>query len=225
MNEMSTRVRAFSPGRLAGIRRGIEKESLRVTSDGALALTPHPPALGSPLTHPHITTDFSESQLELITGAHAKVDDCLAELTRIHQFVYHVLAKGAGGAEALWACSMPCSLPADDRIPLGRYGSSNVGRMKTIYRNGLSYRYGRRMQTISGIHYNFSLPDTSSAQYFSPGCRSTCSAPRPPSARASSRGAATSSSRCARARCICRTRRPCAWGASATRATRRRRSA
>jgi glutamate--cysteine ligase len=162
MRPIEQRLSELSAERLASARRGIEKESLRVHADGALALTPHPAALGSPLTHPRITTDFSESQLELITGVHARVDACLEELTRIHQFVYRAL----GDAEMLWACSMPCSLPADERIPLGRYGSSNVGRMKTIYRNGLAYRYGRRMQTISGIHYNFSLPGVSSAEYF-----------------------------------------------------------
>jgi glutamate--cysteine ligase len=152
----------LAPDVLKEIRRGIEKESLRVRADGALALTPHPAALGSPLTHPHITTDFSESQLELITGAHPEVDRTLDELTRIHQFVYRAL-----GAEILWCSSMPCNLPKDDDIPIGRYGSSNVGRMKTVYRTGLSHRYGRRMQTISGIHYNFSLPGTSSEDYFS----------------------------------------------------------
>ncbi len=165
MNALQQRIAQISGARLAGIRRGIEKESLRVRADGALALTPHPKALGSPLTHPHITTDFSESQLELITGAHTGVDACLTELTRIHQFVYQALAAPQG-EEALWACSMPCTLPADEGIPLGRYGKSNVGRMKTVYRNGLSYRYGRRMQTISGIHYNFSVPGASSADYF-----------------------------------------------------------
>ena len=151
---------------LRQIRRGIEKESLRVRPDGALALTPHPAALGSPLTHPHITTDFSESQLELITGAHPQVDRTLDELTRIHQVVYRALGTDAGD-EVLWCSSMPCNLPKDDDIPIGRYGSSNVGRMKTVYRTGLSHRYGRRMQTISGIHYNFSLPDTSTEDYFS----------------------------------------------------------
>jgi glutamate--cysteine ligase len=66
----------------------------------------------------------------------------------------------------LWCASMPCGLPADDAIPLGRYGTSNVGRSKTVYRSGLSYRYGRRMQMISGIHYNFSVPGTSTEDYF-----------------------------------------------------------
>ena len=153
MNTIQERLRALSPGALQGLRRGIEKESLRVRPDGKLALSAHPHALGSALTHPHITTDFSESQLELITGVHTGIESCLEELTRIHQIVYRAL-----GEDVLWCASMPCGLPADDDIPIGRYGSSNVGRMKTVYRTGLSHRYGRRMQMISGIHYNFSLP-------------------------------------------------------------------
>ncbi|MGH8128037.1 MAG: glutamate--cysteine ligase [Gammaproteobacteria bacterium] len=140
---------------LRRLLRGIEKESLRTRPDGTLADTPHPTALGAALTHPHITTDFSESQLELITGVHDSIDRCLEELTEIHQFVYQHI-----GDEMLWCASMPCRLPADDDIPLGQYGNSNVGRAKTVYRQGLAQRYGRRMQTISGIHYNFSLPET-----------------------------------------------------------------
>ena len=139
---------------LTKINRGIEKESLRTQSDGALAMTPHPAGLGSAMTHPHITTDFSEPQLELITGVHVTPEACVEELTRIHQVVYRHI-----GEEMLWCASMPCKLPPDDRIPLARYGTSNIGRSKTVYRMGLSHRYGRRMQTISGIHYNFSVPD------------------------------------------------------------------
>ncbi|MGC2520114.1 MAG: glutamate--cysteine ligase, partial [Burkholderiales bacterium] len=146
--------RSLDPAVLKGIRRGIEKESLRVRPDGALAMTPHPAALGSALTHPHITTDFSEAQLELITGVHTSVEACLEELGRIHQFVYRHI-----GDEALWCASMPCNLPDEKAIPVGRYGRSNVGRAKTVYRIGLAHRYGRRMQAISGLHYNFSLPE------------------------------------------------------------------
>jgi glutamate--cysteine ligase len=146
---------------LLGIRRGIEKESLRTLPAGGLALTPHPVALGAALTHPHITTDYSESQLELITGVHAGVEACLGELTEIHQAVYRALAD-----ERLWVSSMPCELPADETIPIGRYGSSNIGRAKSIYRMGLGQRYGRRMQTISGIHYNWSLPGVDTDGYF-----------------------------------------------------------
>jgi len=163
-SRLQERLGALSAARLKGMRRGIEKESLRALPDGKLALTPHPLALGSALTHPHITTDFSESQLELITGVHASAESALEELTRVHQFTYRVLASL--GDERLWVSSMPCGLPTDETIPIGRYGSSNVGRAKSVYRMGLSHRYGRRMQTISGIHYNWSLPDVSSEQYF-----------------------------------------------------------
>ncbi len=154
MSDLRKPLRALSPAVLAALRRGIEKESLRVRPDGTLAATPHPPQLGSALTHPHITTDFSEAQLELITGVHASAEGCLGELKRIHEFVYRHI-----GDELLWCASMPCNLPGEDAIPIARYGGSNVGRAKTVYRIGLSHRYGRRMQAISGIHYNFSLPD------------------------------------------------------------------
>lgn len=161
MSTLQQALSTLAPARLQGIRRGIEKESLRATATGALAMTPHPAALGSALTHPNITTDYSESQLELITGVHASVEQCLEELTRIHQFTYRAL-----GEELMWVSSMPCKLPADENIPIGRYGSSNVGRAKSVYRMGLAHRYGRRMQTISGIHYNWSLPGVDDAQYF-----------------------------------------------------------
>ena len=151
--DISSRLRALAPA-LVALRRGVEKESLRVRPDGTLASTPHPPGLGSALTHPHITTDFSESQLELITGVHGSADACLAELRELHQFVYRRI-----GDEMLWGSSMPCLLPDEASIPIARYGGSNVGRAKTVYRTGLSHRYGRRMQMISGIHYNFSVPD------------------------------------------------------------------
>jgi glutamate--cysteine ligase len=154
LSHFDKRLRALSPAVLTALRRGIEKESLRVRPDGALADTPHPPALGSALTHPHITTDFSEAQAELITGVHTDPDACAAELAHIHKFVYRNI-----GDEMLWCTSMPCGLPDEKHIPIGQYGSSNIGRAKTVYRIGLGHRYGRRMQTISGVHYNFSLPD------------------------------------------------------------------
>ena len=156
------RLNALSREVLQTLKRGIEKESLRVRPDGMLATTPHPAALGSALKHPRITTDFSESQPELITGVHTSAEACLKELTEIHQVVYRAI-----GDELLWCSSMPCRLPAEEQIPIGRFGTSNIGRMKTVYRIGLSHRYGRRMQTISGIHYNFSLPDArSNEDYF-----------------------------------------------------------
>ncbi|NMM11176.1 MAG: glutamate--cysteine ligase [Polaromonas sp.] len=161
---LQDRLKSLTPARLKGMRRGIEKESLRAQPSGALALTPHPAALGSALTHPGITTDFSESQVELVTSVHSSEEAALAELTQLHQFTLRTMKDI--GDDMLWASSMPCDLPTDETIPIARFGSSNVGRAKSVYRMGLSHRYGRRMQTISGIHYNWSLPDVTSEQYF-----------------------------------------------------------
>ena len=139
---------------LSNIVRGIEKESLRVEASGHLAKTPHPEALGSALTHPSITTDYSEALLEFITAPSASIDQVLNELEEIHRYTYDNI-----GDELLWVNSMPCQLGEDSSIPVGEYGTSNIGRMKTVYRLGLGQRYGRLMQTIAGIHYNFSIPD------------------------------------------------------------------
>jgi glutamate--cysteine ligase len=140
---------------LAGrLLRGLEKESLRVTPTGQLAQTPHATLLGSALTHPSITTDYSEALIELITEPRGSAALVLQELSDIHAFVYRSI-----GDELLWNSSMPCPIGGDAEIPVARYGSSNVARMKTVYRIGLGHRYGRLMQTIAGIHYNFSLTD------------------------------------------------------------------
>ncbi|MCB1649000.1 MAG: glutamate--cysteine ligase [Pseudomonadales bacterium] len=143
------------------IRRGIEKESLRVTHQGYLAQTPHPSCLGSTLTHPHITTDYSEALLELITPVSTSIEGTLSFLHDLHTYTYSVLPQG----ERLWVSSMPCLVESDEQIPLARYGSSNIGRLKTLYREGLGHRYGRAMQTIAGIHYNFSMPEEFWPQY------------------------------------------------------------
>ncbi len=141
---------------LRGILRGLEKESLRITPAGNLAQTDHPLGLGSALKHPHITTDYSEALLEFITEPFDTIPALLNQLNDIHRFTFQELAKNN---ERLWPASMPSHLPADDEIPVARYGTSNSGTMKTIYRVGLGHRYGRSMQTIAGVHYNFSLPD------------------------------------------------------------------
>ncbi len=142
------------------INRGIEKESLRVDPTGALAMTPHPVALGSALTHPSITTDYSEAQLEFVSPVSTDVDTLTNFLTDVHHYTYQNI-----GDEKLWVNSMPCILRGEDSIPIARFGSSNVGQMKEAYRRGLGHRYGRLMQTISGIHYNFSLPQEFWAYY------------------------------------------------------------
>jgi len=134
--------------------KGLEKESLRVGRDGHLAQTPHPRALGSALTHPYITTDYSEALLEFVTPPFADVRETLGFLKDIHAYVYKNLSD-----EMLWATSMPCALEGEDSIPIARYGKSNVGMMKHVYRRGLGWRYGRTMQTISGVHFNYSFPE------------------------------------------------------------------
>jgi len=133
---------------------GIEREGLRVTDEGRLAQTPHPEALGSALTNEQITTDYSESLLEFITPALADPAEVLEKLDQIHRFVYSKLYN-----EYLWSPSMPCTLPTEENIPIAEYGSSNLGKLKHVYRKGLALRYGRTMQCIAGIHYNFSLPE------------------------------------------------------------------
>ena len=135
-------------------RRGIERETLRVDHYGNLALTPHPQALGAALTHPTITTDYSESLLEFITPAEPDIADALRQLDTAHRFYY-----ANAGDEMLWSQSMPCRLPAESEIPIAWYGSSHIGMLKHVYRRGLALRYGKTMQCIAGIHYNFSLAE------------------------------------------------------------------
>jgi len=142
------------PQIIQGGRKGLEKESLRVTPDGHIAQTPHPRALGSALTNENITTDYSEALIELVTPTFRASWELLQYLTDLHQFVYQHL-----GDELLWATSMPSIIDGEASIPIAQYGSSNVGRMKTVYRNGLGVRYGRIMQAISGVHYNYSFPE------------------------------------------------------------------
>jgi glutamate--cysteine ligase len=147
-------VNAGAPGLVQGGRRGVEKESLRVTPEGRIASTMHPEALGSALTGEHVTTDYSEALIELVTPTFRTNWELLQYLCDLHQFVYrHV------GDELLWATSMPCVIEGDASIPIAQFGPSNPGRLKTIYREGLGVRYGRVMQAISGVHFNYSFPE------------------------------------------------------------------
>jgi glutamate--cysteine ligase len=146
--------RAGASAALRDNRIGLEKESLRVAPDGRLAKTPHPAALGSALTHPHITTDFSEALIELVTPALTDPRAVLDFLRDIHVVVNRHLDD-----ERLWATSMPCVIEGGAAIPLARYGTSNAATMKTVYRRGLGNRYGRVMQVIAGVHFNFSFAD------------------------------------------------------------------
>ena len=136
------------------MQRGIEKEALRVDAVGKIVQTDHPLVLGSALTHPSITTDYSESLLEYISPKLGGADESIEFLERLHSFTLRHSPK-----ELIWPGSMPCVLAGDDSIPIARYGSSNVGKMKHVYRQGLGVRYGRIMQSIAGVHYNFSFPE------------------------------------------------------------------
>ena len=132
---------------------GVEKESLRVNKEGGIAQTPHPRALGSALTHPYITTDYSEALTEFITPPFHRISQALDFLRDTQQVVYRRLED-----EYFWATSMPCVVGGEDSIRIAEYGTSNAGRMKHIYRQGLGWRYGRVMQVIAGVHYNYSFP-------------------------------------------------------------------
>lgn len=138
---------------LGGLR-GIERETLRVDPRGHLVGTPHPGALGSALTHPQITTDYAETLLEFITPAEHDIADTLSKLDGIHRYAYSKL-----GNEQLWSQSMPCQLPGEDEIDIAWYGKSNIGMLKHVYRRGLALRYGKAMQCIAGIHYNYSVDE------------------------------------------------------------------
>ncbi|HXH04409.1 MAG TPA: glutamate--cysteine ligase [Candidatus Competibacteraceae bacterium] len=151
---LSRFINAGQPDLLQDALVGLEKETLRVSSEGLIAQTPHPEVLGSALTHPYITTDYSEALLEFITPPFPDPRQTLDFLEDIHRFVYNQVRE-----EMLWATSMPCVVAGETSIPIARYGSSNAGRMKHLYRVGLGYRYGKVMQVISGVHFNFSMGD------------------------------------------------------------------
>lgn len=140
---------------LCGGLKGLEKESLRVNSKGNIAQTPHPVNLGAALTNPYITTDYSEALMEFITPPFSDVKDVISFMEALHIYTYQHLDD-----ELLWGTSMPCVVDGEMSIPIADYGSSNIGKMKHVYRLGLWHRYGRSMQAIAGIHFNYSLPET-----------------------------------------------------------------
>lgn len=163
MTEFAARLErvAQNPDVFKSFGRGVERETLRYQQDGHLATTPHPSELGSAYANNWITTDFSESLLEFITPVSSDISTLQAQLEDIHHFTQSKL-----GEEKMWPLSMPCYVGAEDDINLAQYGSSNSGKMKTLYREGLKRRYGSLMQIISGVHFNFSFPETFWDQLF-----------------------------------------------------------
>lgn len=151
------RLRRIQNAAEAGVFRGLiglEKEGLRVSREGVISRQDHPRSLGAPLTNAFITTDYSEALLEFVTPAFGEIEAALAFLCDAHRFVYGALEE-----EILWSASMPCVLEGERSIRIARYGDSNPGRMKTVYRRGLGHRYGRVMQVIAGVHFNYSFSD------------------------------------------------------------------
>lgn len=139
---------------LAQLQRGVEKEGLRCSSDGVISQRQHPKGLGASLTHPSITTDYSEALLEFITPVFKSAHEALAHLDVAHRYAYSQI-----NGELIWPNSMPCIVQGEMSIPIAEYGNSHLGQLKHVYRHGLWHRYGRTMQCIAGIHYNFSMPD------------------------------------------------------------------
>jgi len=154
-DRLQERVAALQPLQVQHGLRGLEVEGQRVDSARRLSTLSHPPALGRALTHPRVTTDFAESQTELITSPSRSNDEVQAELGGVHGFVAPRLPRG----ELLWAGSMPPPLQGRGSVPIAQYGSSHLGRLKTLYREGLAQRYGDLMQAISGVHFNYSFPE------------------------------------------------------------------
>lgn len=154
-NRLNKFIHAQQPTVFCGGLKGLEKESLRVNCEGKIAQTAHPAALGAALTNPYITTDYSEALLEFITPPFEHTTEALNFMRAVHSFTYQHLSD-----EMLWGSSMPCIVDGDMSIPIARYGDSNIGKMKHVYRVGLWHRYGRSMQAIAGIHFNYSLPVT-----------------------------------------------------------------
>lgn len=141
--------------KIIDVNVGLERETLRVNQHtGRISNKPHPEAIGSALTHSHITTDFAEPMLEFVTNPVASVEEALQDLNHIQRFTLSQLED-----EIFWPGSMPPFIASEEEITIAQYGNSNDAKMKSLYRKGLSLRYGKMMQVISGIHFNFSLKD------------------------------------------------------------------
>ena len=158
-HDLNKTLAALSPEQhkyaIKGIQRGIEREALRIKPNGVISQQRHPEGVGCALTNGHITTDFSESLLEFITPVSESAEETLSQLQDLQKFTLAQM-----GDELLWPISMPCFIEHQDDIVLAQFGDSNIGRMKTLYREGLKNRYGSMMQAIAGVHFNISFPET-----------------------------------------------------------------
>ena len=131
---------------------GLEKENVRVTESGNLALTPHPKAFGDREKNAYIKTDFSESQLEMVTPVCNTLEEVYSFICNLNKVVSLEIMKNG---EFLWPQSNPPILPREEEIPIAKLSN----REDELYRENLSYKYGKKKQVISGIHYNFSFKE------------------------------------------------------------------
>ena len=134
---------------------GIEWEGLRVRANGELSLTPHPEIFGNKLSNPYITTDFSESQIEIITPTFDTIDEAFS----FFSFMSDLVNSSLDDDEFLWFQSLPCILPDSSQIPIAKYKGRELAEESMEYRKGLAKKYGLRKQLISGIHFNFSFKE------------------------------------------------------------------
>ncbi|MGL4819900.1 MAG: bifunctional glutamate--cysteine ligase GshA/glutathione synthetase GshB [Bacilli bacterium] len=149
---MLNTLKSYSPSWILRGNFGLEREMLRCNSRGELARTPHPRVFGEKLCHPYITTDFSESQIELVTPVFPTPQEAH---TFLH-LLYNIVAEEIGD-ELLWGQSMPCALPPEQEIPLASFCDCADGKEARAYREQLFAKYGGIQQLISGVHYNFSF--------------------------------------------------------------------
>ncbi|MFI3086092.1 bifunctional glutamate--cysteine ligase GshA/glutathione synthetase GshB [Streptococcus sp. 2022WUSS037] len=136
---------------------GVERESLRMNNNNRVAQTPHPEKLGSRNFHPYIQTDYSEPQLELITP----VAHSTKEARRFLGAITDVAVRSMEKTEYLWPLSMPPVI-SEDEIQIAQLESD----YEYQYRVGLAKRYGKLLQSMSGIHYNFELGKDLTQQLF-----------------------------------------------------------
>ncbi|WP_268625189.1 bifunctional glutamate--cysteine ligase GshA/glutathione synthetase GshB [Paenibacillus alvei] len=129
---------------------GLEKENVRVDHEGKLALTPHPKSFGSKTENPYIQTDFSESQIEMITPSFDSIEETYGFMEALQDIVSLEL-----DGEYLWPSSNPPILPDEKEIPIAKMNDPIADE----YRHELADKYGRKRQLLSGIHYNFSFDE------------------------------------------------------------------
>lgn len=152
----------LTEGELLSGSFGIEWESLRAHSTGELCLTPHPEVFGDKFTNPLVTTDFSESQIEIITPTLDSVDEAFDAFSLLSDLVNVSLPED----EYLWFQSIPCILPYYDKIPIAQYKGEEAAKSQK-YREELAKKYGVKKQMISGVHFNFSFKNETIEKLYS----------------------------------------------------------